>query len=278
MKYFENLTALEDVFVNENVSQIDVFFHLAERGVSEAQLELGLLYWKKAPSTRFKNEAIRLFELASKQGNVEAENMLMRISLETNSTKEVPTLTASFIDLLHQPLSMAYNLGSHIIIHTEDDGSYDISFNKVLFPGQTRLYNKRVLVIGYYFWLVITAWVVLGVFASLFVLKEGIGIIGILLLVLSCIRFLRVKKLLNIQRGNDLLNACVEHMEKSDFNGALDDMKAIITKSSPYSLEAYGNLAYLYYLNDIKDKAEETLFKALDMSGGATIPNIKKIR
>ena len=85
MKYYENMNNLEEEFVRENKNTINPCLSLTELGDPEASFMLGLLYWNEAPSDRFKDEGIRLLEIAAEKGNLDAAKLLLSISKDSIS-------------------------------------------------------------------------------------------------------------------------------------------------------------------------------------------------
>lgn len=79
MKYYENMNDLEAEFVREHQNTINPCLRSGEQGDPEAWFMLGSLYWYEAPSDRFKEEGIRLLELAAEKGNLEAAQLLISI-------------------------------------------------------------------------------------------------------------------------------------------------------------------------------------------------------
>ncbi len=85
MKYYENMNDLEEEFVREYKNTINPCLSMSEQGDPEASFMLGSLYWNEAPSDRFKDEGIRLLEIAAEKGNLDAAKLLLSISKDSIS-------------------------------------------------------------------------------------------------------------------------------------------------------------------------------------------------
>jgi len=164
-----------------------------------------------------------------------------------------------------------------IIIHTDEDGSYQIAYQSNIALSIPRGRKLKILNIGFYFWLIVSIWLTFGALSMLFVSKQLFGLGGLVLLVLSYIRLYSVNKHRNAHIISNMIQNCNTYFNKAEFHNALALMKKIVSKAPSKYIELYGNLAYLYFINEMKDNAVETLYTALDLSGGKKISNITRI-
>jgi len=74
------LDVIEEQFVKFHLNEIHAFSQQAEDGDTEALYHLASLILKDCPSPRFWDEGIRLLEIASEAGHVEAKKMLMDLT------------------------------------------------------------------------------------------------------------------------------------------------------------------------------------------------------
>ena len=195
-------------------------------------------------------------------------------------------------------------------IYTESDGVYEVSFTKdIKEPGSG--ISRRMTIIGYYFWKVLLIYV-LGCSLVYFLTlsKQGsspyvnvpfsialmdlgfvffpitdywnvilkstyLFLFVVAIILLSAWRFLKARSDMQSMIAIDDLLTCYKEYDAGNYKHAIKCLNKIRDKNGFLKQELIGNLAYLYYRQGDRKKAESVLLSIYDTG---TVINAKNIR